>query len=258
MVRITRSGAEGRYVVGASRRDMPGPGWYADPKGIYEERFWDGERSTDRVQGARQASTEQSTQERAAGAATSGQASDDVSARIAELASTKLDMRMGVGKELKKLPALLLDGEEVLNLARGRYDRRQGLVVLTDRRILFVEEGVMRSRLEDFPYAKVSSVQSQTAVMSGKLQIFASGNKAVIDNVLPKARAVEIADYVRHRIAEPASGLATQAAGSSPPVAAVPQPDVTDQLMKLGELRDAGVLTTEEFESKKAELLARL
>ena len=35
-------------------------------------------------------------------------------------------------------------------------------------------------------------------------------------------------------------------------------PDVMDQLRKLGELRDAGILTAEEFEAKKAELLARM
>jgi uncharacterized membrane protein YeaQ/YmgE (transglycosylase-associated protein family) len=34
--------------------------------------------------------------------------------------------------------------------------------------------------------------------------------------------------------------------------------DVTEQIRKLGELRDEGVLTDEEFEAKKAELLSRL
>ena len=34
--------------------------------------------------------------------------------------------------------------------------------------------------------------------------------------------------------------------------------DIPDQLRKLGELRDAGILTQEEFASKKAELLARM
>ena len=33
---------------------------------------------------------------------------------------------------------------------------------------------------------------------------------------------------------------------------------ITDQIMKLGELRDAGFLTNAEFNAKKAELLARL
>jgi uncharacterized membrane protein YeaQ/YmgE (transglycosylase-associated protein family) len=34
--------------------------------------------------------------------------------------------------------------------------------------------------------------------------------------------------------------------------------DVTEQIRKLGELRDEGVLTNEEFEAKKVELLSRL
>ena len=34
--------------------------------------------------------------------------------------------------------------------------------------------------------------------------------------------------------------------------------DVTEQIRKLGELHDQGVLTDDEFESKKRELLARL
>ena len=33
---------------------------------------------------------------------------------------------------------------------------------------------------------------------------------------------------------------------------------ITDQIKKLGELRDAGFLTNDEFNAKKAELLARL
>jgi hypothetical protein len=33
---------------------------------------------------------------------------------------------------------------------------------------------------------------------------------------------------------------------------------VLSQIKQLGELRDAGVLTNEEFEAKKAEVLARL
>lgn len=43
------------------------------------------------------------------------------------------------------------------------------------------------------------------------------------------------------------------------PTAEVPAvPDAADQLRKLGELRDSGVLTEEEFSAKKAELLARM
>ena len=42
---------------------------------------------------------------------------------------------------------------------------------------------------------------------------------------------------------------------SAPPAVDVP---LTDQLVKLGELRDAGILTEEEFAAKKADILSRI
>jgi hypothetical protein len=42
------------------------------------------------------------------------------------------------------------------------------------------------------------------------------------------------------------------------PAPAAPQVDLVEQLRKLGELRDAGVLTPDEFSAKKAELLRRI
>lgn len=44
----------------------------------------------------------------------------------------------------------------------------------------------------------------------------------------------------------------------APEISAAAQVDVTEQLHKLASLRDAGILTDEEFAAKKAELLARL
>jgi hypothetical protein len=37
-----------------------------------------------------------------------------------------------------------------------------------------------------------------------------------------------------------------------------PSPDFFEQLKKLADLRDAGVLTQEEFQAKKAEILGRI
>jgi PH (Pleckstrin Homology) domain-containing protein/putative oligomerization/nucleic acid binding protein len=173
--------------------------------------------------------------------------------RIEQLAATKLNMKLGVRKELKKLTDKLAEDEEVVNLARGQYDNKTGLVVVTDRRILFTEQGMVRSRLEDFPYSRVSSVQTESGMMFGKLTIYSSGNKAVIDHIGPKERATEIGDYVRGHIG---AGASTPQPQPSP--AAESQPDVMQQLQQLGALRDSGVLTDAEFEAKKAELLQRL
>ncbi|RBY87547.1 hypothetical protein DQ240_07540 [Blastococcus sp. TF02A-26] len=48
-------------------------------------------------------------------------------------------------------------------------------------------------------------------------------------------------------------GPATTPPPSAP--AAAPQPDLIEQLRRLGELRDAGILTEEEFAAQKAKLL---
>ena len=42
---------------------------------------------------------------------------------------------------------------------------------------------------------------------------------------------------------------------AAPPAPAAPQVDLVEQLRKLGELRDAGILTEEEFAAQKAKLL---
>lgn len=45
---------------------------------------------------------------------------------------------------------------------------------------------------------------------------------------------------------------------SAEPQASSPQTPTLDQIRKLGELRDAGILTEDEFDAKKKELLTRL
>lgn len=173
---------------------------------------------------------------------------------LEELAKEKLSMGFMVRREMKKLPELLAEDEDVVNLARGEYDGKEGLVVVSDRRVLFVEQGMIRHNFEDFPYDKVSSVKTETGMRSGKITIYATGNKAELKDIHPKARVTEIGDYVRVRIS--AGPTKAPAAEAPPAVGAADSP--MEQLKKLAELKDAGVLTPEEFDAKKAELLARM
>lgn len=173
---------------------------------------------------------------------------DETETQIQNLAQ-KLNMKMMVRKELKKLPSMLHEQEQVLNLVQGRYEGNEGLIVATDRRVLFIDEGLVRSHREDFTYERISSIQCSTGMLYGKLTIFASGNKAELDNILPKQQANALADHIRGNLAP---GPSSQ---SPMPVTATSEPDVYEKLRKIGELRDAGVLTPDEFEAKKASLL---
>ncbi len=123
----------------------------------------------------------------------------DVLGSIEELAR-RLPSRMGVKKELKKLPTLLGDNEQVLQLDTGTYGGGNGLVVATDRRVLFLLEGLTRSRVEDFPFDEIAAVRSEMGMVTGtcRLTISTYDDQAEITN-MSKSVVDEITEYVRSR-----------------------------------------------------------
>jgi hypothetical protein len=173
-----------------------------------------------------------------------------------QAAMSKMSSKIGSRREIRKLPEHLWEGERVDMITSGTYGAGTGIVVLTDRRLFFLKDGVMSKTSEDFPLSKISSVQWSSGMMLGKIIVFASGNKAEITNV-QKADGKAITDAVRARLTE---GSQPSATPESTPASSTGEakPDVYEQLAKLGELRNAGVLTDAEFETKKAELLSRI
>ncbi len=92
-------------------------------------------------------------------------------------------MKLGGGREIKRLTEHLWEAETVERMTTGAYGNGTGLIVLIDRRLLFVQDGVMSKKSEDCPLDKVSSVQWGSGMMLGAITIFASGNKSEIKNV---------------------------------------------------------------------------
>jgi hypothetical protein len=184
-------------------------------------------------------------------------AAEDVRPDIAA-ARQRMSTTFGGRKEIKRLVAHLWEGEQVDRMTTGWYGGATGILVLTDRRLLFVKEGAFSKKLEDFPLDKISSVQWRTGLVTGTVTIFASGNKAEIGNV-SKGDGKDITDHVRHRISAPKPQVAASpAVDGAPQQSPPPSIDIPDQIRKLGELRELGMLTADEFEAKKAELLARM
>lgn len=168
-------------------------------------------------------------------------------------AAARMSNRLGGGRELKKLAEHLHDGEEVQLIAQGTYADRQGILVLTNLRLLFLFHGLVSQAKEDFPLRLISSVQTKSGMVTGELRVFVSGNNAVIKGIV-KNDLAPLADAVREGIA---------AASTPPPApaatAAAPEPpDVFAQIEKLADLHRAGILSDEEFAEKKRELLGRL
>jgi hypothetical protein len=105
----------------------------------------------------------------------------------------------------------------------------------------------------------VKSMTSVTAQKDGmrywKLSVITSGN--TIDFRVSKDEAQVIKDTLTRLMLGSHPAQAAAPAPVAAPAAAA-EPDVMEQITKLAALRDAGILTEDEFNSKKAELLARM
>lgn len=132
-----------------------------------------------------------------------------------QAAKDRLRIRLGGGREFKNLESQLWAGETVDLVCVGTYGRGQGLLVLTDRRLLFIFHGIMAQRTEDFPLDRVSSIQWAASMLHGTVSIFASGNKAEITAV-QKDDGKALVDRVRAIIsgqADPRSHRGVNSAG---------------------------------------------
>ncbi len=151
-------------------------------------------------------------------------------------------------KEIKELPAILWEDEQVEHMVQGIYNNGLGALFATNKRLLFVDKGMLFGlKVEDFPYDKVTSIQYETGMLQGKLTIFASGNRAEITNC-GKALVRGIAEYVRARI----SSAQVSKASLSP----ARGDDVISKLERLARLKEQGILSDDEFLQQKARILA--
>jgi len=149
------------------------------------------------------------------------------------------------GGEAKALLEVLGPDEIPERAVKGLLGRGSGLLIATDRRAIFVDKGLIGLRVEEFPYQKISSIQYKTGMMLGEIIIHTAGNEAIIENVDKKVTR-DFGEWLRTRITRATSTPAPAAPVSNDPMA---------QLEQLGKLREAGVVTEEEFAAKKKQLL---
>ena len=157
------------------------------------------------------------------------------------------DRRFLAKREIDELPNILWEGEIVERLITGTYDDGLGVLAATNRRLIFIDKGLFgKLRIEDFTYDKITTIESSTGIIAGKLTVYASGNKETIENVY-KFTCQDFAAHLRNKLNRPSEQA------TAPSTVAV---SVADELGKLAALRDSGVLTQEEFDQQKQRLLS--
>jgi hypothetical protein len=102
-------------------------------------------------------------------------------------------------KEVKELPKILFDDERIEQIAQGIYNKNIGLLVATNKRIIFIDKSIFGLKIEDFPLDKITSIREELGMLTGKITIFSSGNKAVIKSV-EKTQARAFTAWIRAKI----------------------------------------------------------
>ncbi len=198
---------------------------------------------------------EMSTQELKDSISSKIQSSENSSNRLNEIRQQIQNLKLSnvssfLGRrEINELPNILATSEFIDNIAQGTYDNSQGILVSTNRRLLFVDKGILYGlKVEDFPLDKITSIQYETGLLLGGIKIHTSGNVAKIENV-EKATARSFSEFVRDKLSQPKERAQATI---------VAEPNVLDQLEKLAKLKANGILTEEEFSEQKKKLLGKL
>jgi PH (Pleckstrin Homology) domain-containing protein/putative oligomerization/nucleic acid binding protein len=150
-------------------------------------------------------------------------------------------------KEVRHLRNILRGSESVLELGQGHYGGKQGLVVLTDERIFFFEKSLGSETVEEFPLTVINSLSVGKKLTGERLTIYASGNQSEISSMMHGQADAIVRAFKGAKQAQ-----------AAPAPAAAASDDPFTQVERLGELRDKGLISAEEFETKKAEILGRL
>jgi hypothetical protein len=160
-----------------------------------------------------------------------------------------------------KLPGgLALFDDEFLVAVGKDWGWSSQKLVLTTKRVIYSRGRALTSKDQQTVYlTDIRDVRFHKPLVGfGTLALETAGSGSI--EGLPAAKnGADVRNQLLaliHWAREQAAPAPTANTPTSAPVVA--EPSVTDTLKQLGELHAAGVLTQEEFEAKKAELLSRL
>jgi len=153
-------------------------------------------------------------------------------------------------KEIDHLPEVLREGEEVLAFSSGIMNGNTWLVTLTNKRILFLDKGMLYGLKQiAIDLDKVNAVSCEEGLVLGKIVITDGAGDHRIENVLKRT-----VNKFTNKVQETIEARKTVQQG--PPQASKgKQEDVYDKLEKLASLKEKKIVTEEEFEKEKKKLL---
>lgn len=179
------------------------------------------------------------------------------------------DGEFATAERIGKMEDVLDPDEKVMYLVKGKNIQEKGesrgvfgsdvdgknsflssiLTGATNKRLVSKIPQVTGDDEQTIPYSRIEGVDLDTGLVKKKLTVKTSGSAYEFQVADPDADEIrEMARFIREKMKESQQSNAQAAA----------QPDPTEQLKNIKELHDEGVLSDEEFEEKKNDLLEKM
>lgn len=149
---------------------------------------------------------------------------------------------MSDANRFESIRKFLRPGEEPLR--RSRYIRvkeARGDFILTSQRVLFIQQKLLGTSVEEIPLERIDSVSHRTGLLMGAITLTRTNGRAAVFDEFHKKEIPDLVDAIN-------------AALNTAQLAGV---DVAGLIRELKVLHDEGVLTADEFDRAKARYIGR-
>lgn len=154
----------------------------------------------------------------------------------------------GTKKEVRALPELLSADEVVLYATSGFVTKGTVLVVVTDQRLLFINKGLIYGTdFKEIPFKHINAVSYSKGIALAKVSITNGANVTLIEQV-SKNNAPILVQKLKYAIEQ-------QEAAATHVTVENSSDNSVNNLRNLKQLLDDGVITQEDFDAKKKQIL---
>ncbi len=173
---------------------------------------------------------------------------DDI---LRQMSEAGVSDTFGTKKEIRALPNILSNDEIVKFATSGLVDGNTVLCICTDKRVLFIDKGLIYGITStEIPLDMINGVSYKKGLLLGSISITNGAKTSIIENIT-KADTIKMADTIKLTSEQFKQSLRENTSNVAPI-----QPDSSlDDLPKLKKLLDDGILTQDEFDAKKKQIL---
>lgn len=142
-----------------------------------------------------------------------------------------------------------LEGYKGRMMGQGKDTQHNGALFLTDQRVVFYRKGFLGEVFDAIPLDKLSSVETKTLMGHKTLVLHTSNDEMEFRTFQEGAKYQTFVAELEKLRSKPAAGA---------PVAAGVSVTSADRIRQLSDLLRDGLITQEEFDTKRREILASM